>query len=155
MATIRHGKEAIAEVTKLLDRELTLAERRVVEEEGYVPVPYEDSKGITTAGVGQTGRWITLGFEAAFKHHVWRCRNRIVLFDHLPEYLQAELVQSEYRGDLGGSPKAMYLFNAGKYYMAADEFLDHAEFLDPFTPRGIRIRILRTAAAIVRYADES
>ena len=49
-------------------------------------------------------------------------------FDQFSEDVQAELIQAEYRGDLGGSPKFLRLFNQGQYRQAADEFLDNADY---------------------------
>jgi GH24 family phage-related lysozyme (muramidase) len=146
-----HGKEAIKMVEQLEDRELNTKERRVVELEGFVPVVYKDSKGIDTFGVGQTGEFINKGFKESFDVHENRTRACIKDYDYLPEYLQAELVQAEYRGDLGMSPKFRKLFNQGLYEEAAMEFLDHAEYKDPETPTQIKNRLYAVAEAVRKY----
>ena len=144
--------DAVDQVSDLLGRPLTLAETRVVQEEGYAEGCYKDTKGIRTCGVGQTGIWIKRGFEASFAHHVLRVRNRIPRFAKFPLEVQAELIQSEYRGDLGISPKALQLLNAGQYHKASIEFLNNDEYRDPMTSRGIRGRMEATANAIASLA---
>lgn len=150
-----YGKNAVRAVESEIGRELTLGERRVVEEEGYVADEYLDTKGVRTKGVGQTGDWIEKGFEAAYNSHVARAERKIPGFNTLPEYVQNELIQSEYRGDLGGSPTAIKHFNAGRYEAAADEFLNHREFMDPATSTGIKARIQATSDAMRRYGHET
>ena len=125
---VLHGADAVAAVEALVGRDLSLAERRVVEEEGYVDGEYEDSKGVRTSGVGQTGEWIEKGFEAAFTHHVDRAKERFPAWDSFPEDLQAELIVAEYRGDLGISTKTVRHINAGNWEEAADEFLRHGDY---------------------------
>jgi GH24 family phage-related lysozyme (muramidase) len=141
-----HGKKAI-EAVRQREGELTLEMERVIEEEGYVPVPYKDSKGITTFGVGQTGEFIKKGFKESFKEHRDRAAKRIVEFDSLPEKVRAELIQAEYRGDLGQSPTAVRLFNEKRYEEAAKEFLNHKEYKTT-KMAGIKRRMEAVAAAI-------
>lgn len=149
-----HGAQAVEKVSENLGRPLTLAEQRVVEEEGYDALPYYDTKGILTQGVGQTGEWIDKGFEAAFEHHVDRTKNRISGFDELPEYLQAELVQAEYRGDLGQSPKFVELFNNGFYNTASTEFLDHKEYRESKQENGgVARRMERVSSAVDAFGS--
>jgi len=146
---VYYGSDAIAKVSENLGRPLTFSEQRVVEEEGYVATPYTDTKGIITQGVGQTGEWIDKGFEAAFQHHVERARSRVTSFDSLPESLQAELVQGEYRGDLGGSPNFLRLLNAGEYDLAADEFLNNKDYRDSLgSGTGVHKRMKRLSDAV-------
>lgn len=146
---VYYGSDAISKVSESLGRPLTFSEQRVVEEEGYVATPYTDTKGITTQGVGQTGEWIDKGFEAAFQHHVERAKGRVPSFDSLPETLQAELVQGEYRGDLGGSPNFLRLLNEGEYDLAADEFLDNKDYRDSMeSGSGVHKRMKRLSDAV-------
>ena len=165
MAETYHGADARRKVEENLGRPLTPLERRIVDVEGYVPGTYRDTVrskehpiGVLTGGVGQTGEWIAKGFPAALEHHVQRARGRATTFDTLPEYLQNELVQSEYRGDLalksGKTSKAVKLLDKGEYAAAADEFLRHAEYLKPETSRGIKDRLEATSNAMRRYGDE-
>ena len=152
---VYHGADAIAQVESNLGRPLTYAEKRVVEEEGYVATPYTDTKGITTQGVGQTGQWIEAGFEAAFAHHVDRTRNRIPNLDEYPEDLQAELIQAEYRGDLGHSPTFLSLFNQGNYAQASEEFLDNNDYRNSLvTNTGVHGRMKRVSDAVESYSEK-
>ena len=154
VATTYHGPKAIAKVEEQ-EGELTPAQKRVVELEGFVQGTYLDTKGIETAGVGQTGEWIGKSFKEAFSHHEDLTKKYINDYDQLPEYLKAELMQATYRGDLGGSPRFRRLMNRGKYDEAADEFLDNAEYKDPNTPKSIKRRMEAVADAVARYASES
>ena len=122
-----YGQDAIKKVEES-EGPLTGPQQRIVTLEGFVPHRYKDTKGITTYGVGQTGRYIEKGFKESFKAHEKRAKKKIKEFDKLPETMQAELIQAEYRGDLGESPTAVKLFNQGKYKEAAREFLNHAEY---------------------------
>ena len=123
-----HGLDAIRAVEDLEGRSLSLPERRVVELEGFVPELYVDSKGVKTFGVGQTKEFVGKGFKHSFDEHVDRTEKRVPSLRKLPEEVQAELIQAEYRGDLGLSDDAVKLFNKGKYADAAKEFLNHNEY---------------------------
>ena len=152
---VYYGSDAIAQVEGNIGRPLTYAEKRVVEEEGYVATPYTDTKGITTQGVGQTGQWIEAGFEAAFTHHVDRARTRIPNLDEYPEDLQAELIQAEYRGDLGHSPTFLKLLNQGNYAQASQEFLDNNDYRNSqLTGSGVHKRMKRVSDAVSSYAEK-
>lgn len=145
------GQAAIDEVEKR-EGTLTAAQRRVVELEGFVNVPYLD-KGGKAIGVGQTGEFLTKTFKESFKIHEDRVRKSIPSYDTLPEPLKAELVQAEYRGDIGISPKFRKLFNAGKFSEAATEFLNNDEFKSPDTLRGIKTRMQSVADAVRAHAE--
>lgn len=146
---IYHGEAAVRATEKKLGAPLGYIARRVVLCEGYATEPYKDTKGILTDGVGQTGEWIKKGFLAALAHHIERVRNRLPDYDSYPEYLQAELVQSEYRGDLGLSPKAMSYLRDKRYEKAAAEFLDNAEYRKGHP--GICKRMRATSVAMILY----
>ena len=149
-----YGLKAIPILEERLGRRLTNKEKRIVTEEGLVDGEYYDSKNIITYGVGQTGEYIKAGFEASVKEHEDRTRAMIPDYDILPEYLQSELLQSMYRGDLGDSPTARRLFNQGRYEEAADEFLNHDEYKDRKTPDHIKARILSVSKAMRKYGRE-
>lgn len=152
---VYYGQDAIAQVEQNIGRELTYAEKRVVEEEGYVATPYLDTKGILTQGVGQTGEWIEKGFEAAYQHHVDRAERRIPGLKDLPEALQAELIQAEYRGDLGTSPTFVRLLNEGNYEEASSEFLDNNDYRRSQEENtGVHKRMKRVSDAVSSYASE-
>ena len=153
---VYHGADAITKVSENLGRPLTYAEQRVVAEEGYRATPYLDTKGVTTQGVGQTGEWIEKGFDAAFQHHVERARNRIPTLDNLPEDLKAEIIQAEYRGDLGTSPKFVGFMNEGSYEEASQEFLRNDDYEKSIKEgTGVHKRMKRVANAVGSYAGQS
>jgi len=56
-------------------------------------------------------------------------RKQIPNFDNLPAELQAQLIQSAYRGGITGSGDTIDFINAGKWEEAAEEFLKHDEYL--------------------------
>ena len=149
-----HGEQAVQAVAKQLGRDLTLVERRVVEEEGFVPEIYKDTKGIDTYGVGQTGEYIKKGFPAALQAKAKRAAQRIPSLGQLPENLQAELIQAEYRGDLGNSPTFLKLLNAGDYETAAKEFLDNDDYRRSVKDKtGVHKRMERVAASVAEYGQ--
>jgi GH24 family phage-related lysozyme (muramidase) len=155
MAKALHGNKAVKAVEEQLGRPLTYGERRVVEEEGFVPEVYLDTKGVKTYGVGQTGEWIEKGFPAAYQDHVRRAEGYIPNLTELPEYLQAELIQAEYRGDLGGSPKFRKLFKKGKFEEAAEEFLDNDDYRNSKKEKtGVHKRMQRVADAVRKYGKQ-
>jgi len=143
-----YGEDAIRKVSANEGRELSLAERRVVMEEGFVDGEYLDTKGIRTGGVGQTGEWMDKSFGESFQHHKERARKRVPRLDELPEALRAELIQAEYRGDLGLSPTAVKHLNAGNYKKASVEFLNNDEYRNPNTSTGIKSRMKAVADAL-------
>ena len=138
---ILHGRAAVKAVEVAEARKLSVEEERVVMLEGYATTLYQDHKGIDTYGVGQTGEWISKSFRDSFNHHVNRVRNRLPDYDKYPQYLRTELIASEYRGDLGLSPKTIGLIRDGRFKAAAEEFLDHKEYKNPNTPTGVRKRL--------------
>lgn len=123
-----YGSDAVQQVEKREGRSLSLAERRVVEEEGFVDGFYKDDKGIETGGVGQTGKWKGKSFTETFEAHREDAVRLIDNFDTLPESLQAEFIQATYRGDLRQSEKTRELFNSGKYKEAAKELLNNKDY---------------------------
>lgn len=138
---IYHGKQAVDALEAKENILLTEMERRTVMCEGYADEPYRDTKGILTSGVGQTGHWIDKPFRDAFNHHADRCAARFPEWRMMPSYLKTELVQCEYRGDLGLSKKACEHVRNGRWEAAAGEFLDNAEYRNPATPEGIKRRL--------------
>lgn len=154
MAEVYYGADAVKIVQKMVGRPLTHAERRVVEEEGFVNGAYRDGKGNLTAGVGQTGKYLNMSFEETFKDHEDTARKLIKGYDKLPENVKGELVQAAYRGDLQGSPKFRELFNAGRYGDAAKAFLRNDDYERSKKlnasgkPHGVKGRMERVANAV-------
>ena len=134
------GNKAIKEVENRLGRELSAAEKRIIGLEGFVDGYYLDSKGVLTRGVGQTGEFAEgdnslSGFGKAFQTHVKRAKNLPGMknFDSYSPELQAELIQAEYRGDLGFSPTFRKLLENATTQeerdAAAKEFLKNEDYI--------------------------
>lgn len=149
-----HGEDAIKRVEEKEGIKLDPMQRRVVELEGFVDGVYEDSKGIKTSGVGQTGDYMNATFQESFDEHLNTTKRLVKGFDNYPEYLKAELVQAAYRGDLQQSKNFRRLLNAGDYEGAALEMLDHQEYLAKDTPRQIKKRLESVADAVAKYGRE-
>lgn len=150
---IYHGQQAIAKVEER-EGPLTPVQRRVVELEGFAENEYEDTKGILTSGVGQTNQYMSMSFKDTFSDIEGLTRRLIKGYENYPEYLQAELVQAAYRGDLQQSPTFRRKLNAGQYEDAAVEFLDHKEYLSRETPAEIKRRLESVSDAVKRFANE-
>jgi hypothetical protein len=156
-ANTYHGKHAVAQVELLLGRPLTYKERVVVTDEGYVNGLYPDTKGNLTGGVGQTGDYINMSFEETLAAHERRIQSdpkKLPDYATYPEWFQAEMLSADYRGDLGISIDTMALGRAGRWEEAAIEFLANDEYLHPDTPKHIKARMRRTAAAMTRYGQQ-
>lgn len=147
--TIYHGRAAIEALEHDEGIELNEIERRTVMVEGYATEPYQDTKGIWTNKAGQTGEWLNRPFRDAFLHHVERAKKILPDWRIYPTGLKAELMQACYRGDLTGSPKACQFMRSGLWEAAALEWLNHQEFQDPDTPKGIKKRILAVHYALM------
>jgi len=129
------GPSAVKKVEQLIGGSLTLAQRRVVEEEGFVNAFYYDDakKPVLTYGIGQTNEYIDKGFLESFNAHKKRAMEAIPRLKDMPEELQAEIIQLEYRGDLrskdtGNLYKWVNQMNNGEYNAAAQELLNHKEY---------------------------
>jgi len=162
---VLHGEAAIAAVEKV-EGKLNPLEAYIVSLEGYAPpgVDYNDSKGIPTGGVGQTGPHKGKPFKKVVAKFEEQVRNTIPGYDSLPFYLQKELVQSAYRGDLGFSPLTVELFNKGSFSDASKEFLRNEDYISERAAEyndeeggktsHIAERIKATSDAIDRYGKE-
>ena len=151
---IYHGHGALKKIEELENCSLGPEECRVVLVEGYSDKVYRDTKGIPTKGVGQTGPWLNKTFRESFEHHEDRVIKRIPSYPSFPTYLRAELMQAEYRGDLGLSPKAVGLLNDERYIAAAEEFLNNREYKNPRTPKSIKKRLEAVHHALHLYAKQ-
>ena len=148
-----HGKSAIAPVERDLNRKLSYPEKRVTEEEGYVTGKYYDTKGVLTSGVGQTGDYMDKSFDETYKIHVDRLKDKIPTLDSLPANVQAELIQAEYRGDVGKEHNWLKLFNEGKYKEASKKFLDNKDYRESKKEKtGVHKRMKKVAQAIASLA---
>ena len=131
---ILHG-EAAVDAVEAKEGPLTPNQKRVVMLEGYATGTYRDTvrtkahpNGVLTSGVGQTGPWLNRTFKEAYAAKERQAAGKIDKYKQLPNWVQGELVQAHYRGDLRQSPTAVKLFNQGKYGQAATEFLNHDEY---------------------------
>jgi nucleoid-associated protein YgaU len=172
---ILHGKAAIAAVEKV-EGKLNPLQAYIVSLEGYAPpgVDYDDLtgaiitdlntssvKGVSTGGVGQTGPYKGEPFKEVVAKFEEQVRNTIPGYDSLPFYLQKELVQSAYRGDLGFSPLTVELFNKGSFSDASQEFLKNKNYITEKAKEkvskkqsDIAKRIKATSDAIDRYGRD-
>lgn len=146
--------DAVSKVEQREGRELSLKERRVVQEEGYVDATYKDTKGIPTVGVGQTNEFRSRTFKDSFDEHEKRAKRLLKNYDNVPEYVQAELMSAMYRGDVVHDYNWVKAFNAGDYRAAGEFFLQHKEYSNPETSSGIKDRLERVQDALFKYADE-
>jgi GH24 family phage-related lysozyme (muramidase) len=152
---VLYGEDAVKRVEEMEGRELSYPERIVVIEEGFVNKPYEDTKGVITYGVGQTGDWMDKPFSEAFAAHEEDARNMIEDYDYYPDDIKAAIMSAAYRGDLQQSPNFRKLFNAGDYAAAADEFLNNADYKQAKKKgTGVAARMERIADAVRNYQPE-
>lgn len=133
-------------------REITQEMVPIVEWEGYTDGEYKDTKGVTTTGVGQTGKYAKMGYPEAFTKKKAELIKFTPNLSSLPDEVQDALLVANWRGDWSGSPKTRALFKEGRYADAAKEFLDNKEYLDEATPRGIKKRFEYVADAIKSLA---
>lgn len=151
---VLHGNAAIKQVEKL-EGTLTEAQKNLVKLEGYSTGDYSDTKGIKTRGVGQTGAFADMTFKEVYQIHVDRTQSRVPDYTNFPGYLQQELVQAEYRGDLGGSPTFRRKLNSGEYRAAAAEFLDNDDYRESLVDKsGVAPRMKQVHDALIRFATE-
>lgn len=77
-------------------------------------------------------------------------------FDSYPFYLKRSLVDGCYRGDLSDSPKTRKLINEGKFYAAADEYINRKDYRECVKNGmiGIKTRMDKNRDAMIKYARE-
>lgn len=148
------------------------AKKYIESNEGRRNVPYKDSKGLLTVGVGHlvpkgqekkyVGRKLSDAevddlFSRDLKAKTDLARKKLGdTFDKLPTPAKVAVVDGFFRGDLSGSPKALKLIKEGKLKEAADEYLDHAEYRksvksnEQGKPHGVAKRMERNADALRR-----
>lgn len=151
-----HGRDAVQQFSRMEGRHLSMGERRVVEEEGFVDGVYLDDVGIETSGVGQTGKYRNMSFDETYKAHEDVARQTIHGYDGYPEYVRAELTQLAYRGDVARKWKWVQLLNAGRVAEAAAELLDHAEYKERKRAGddGVTRRLEAAQSALFEYAAD-
>lgn len=132
--------------------------------EGFRAEPYGD-KGRLSVGygtIGQPGQVVTEEqARQAAENHIRtvvlpQARKTIPQFDSLPENVRIAIVNGWYRGDMGGSPKALALINQGRWAEAADEYLNNDEYrAAKASGSGVAARMEANAAALRSMADQS
>lgn len=151
---IFHGAEAVTEVEKD-EGKLNDTQKHLIELEGFSRTTYQDSKDETTSGVGQRGKFADMTFKDSYDAHVKRAESRVPNLQKFPEFVKQELIQAEYRGDLGSSPKFVKLLNAGNFREAAAEFLDNDDYRDSLEDgSGVSTRMEMVRDALNTLADE-
>lgn len=150
---MKYGQAAV-EAIEQREGTLSYIEKRIAEEEGFFNGFYYDSKGVVTFGVGQTKKYIDKSFKETVKAHTNIISNLLVDYKSMPEKIQAELVQSAYRGGITGSDKTIKLINKKYYQQAEREFLNHDEYRKAKREgSGIAKRMEKTAMAIRRLSS--
>lgn len=125
---------AVAEVEKR-EGELTELQKRIIRSEGFVSVPYFDTKGIKTIGVGQTGKYMGMSFKDTFDAHIDEADSLVIdkkKVSNLPEPAKDIIREMTYQMgvDKVAGPKGFNkMFTALQkdppdYNTAADEMLD-------------------------------
>lgn len=154
-APVFYGEEAVREVERL-EGPLNNIERSLVHHEGYVPGDYKDDKGISTAGVGQTGKFKGMRFKDVASTFVNETRRYIPDYDLLPEPVKEGLVSLAYRGDLQQSPTFRKLIAKGDYVAASKELLNHKEYKarkKKRKPDGVVRRLEEISSTIRKYGE--
>lgn len=151
-----YGKSAVTQVEKNLKHKLTIAQKRIVSIEGYVPGYYLDSKGITTYGVGQTGEYMEQSFLPIYNKMYDRAESIFGSMGNMPEDLQGELLQLVYRGDAKKSHNWVQQFKKGYLKKAADSLLVHREYMDlkaSGTTNSITKRLEDASGMLIKYDE--
>jgi len=125
-----HGKEAVRQAAKYYGQKIIDPfAAHIIEEEGFVPGKYKDTKQILTEGVGLTGDYIGKNFfTEVMPVFMSKAASYNKNFDSLPEETRKALVSMVYRGDIKPSHKTAALIKAGKFAEAADEYLNHDDY---------------------------
>jgi GH24 family phage-related lysozyme (muramidase) len=145
---MQFGDDAVQAIERR-EGALSYTEQRVAEEEGYFNGFYYDSKNVLTFGAGQTKAFMDKSFKETVAARTKTLEAKLTDFNSFPEELQAELVQSAYRGGLTGSPTAIKLINKQQYQAGAKAFLDNVEYKQAKRAgSGIATRMEKTARAI-------
>ncbi len=145
------GNKAVRRVIQRYGREITQEMVPVIEWEGYTDGEYKDTKGITTTGVGQTGKYKEMAFPQVFYQKKAELLKYTPSLSSLPDEVQDALLVANYRGDWAGSPKTRTLFEKGEYGKAAKEFLDNEEYRTT-SSEGIKKRFEYVADTIASMA---
>jgi GH24 family phage-related lysozyme (muramidase) len=150
--------------------------------EGVKDKVYKDHKGIPTVGIGHalkpedkdlfqtlfngkvkyedvvSGRvrltidQIKKLFNHDIQYFIGRAKAIFPKYTSYPAKVQTAILDGLYRGDLGGSPKTIALFIAGRWKEASQEYLRNAEYLDAKRRKnGVASRMERNAMIFSNY----
>lgn len=125
-----HGNQAVKAAQQYYGEPVIdpIAEH-IIQEEGFVPGIYKDTKGIDTEGVGLTAGNIGKNFfTEVMPKYVKRAMAIDPTYVKLPEETKKALVSMVYRGDIKASHKTAKYIKAGEYEKAAKEYLDHDDY---------------------------
>ena len=137
--------------------EMSAAAKHIIMEEGFSADPYEDTKGITTQGVGLTGEFEGKDFfEEVVPVFEKRAAKITPAYPNLPPNVQEAIFSAVYRGDLSPKHKTAQLIREGKWAEAAKEYLNHGDYKASKKQNqeagrvvhGVQLRMERNAAAI-------
>lgn len=155
-----HGKLAVQMASDFYGKpieEMSPAARHIIMEEGFSADPYEDTKGITTQGVGLTGEFEGKDFfEEVVPVFEKRAAMITPAYPNLPPHVQEAIFSAVYRGDLAPKHKTAKLIQEGKWAEAAKEYLNHGDYKASKKKNqeagkivhGVQPRMERNAAAI-------
>lgn len=132
---------------------------------------YKDSKGLWTIGIGHLvkpeemilfkGKTLSdKQVEDLFKKDVEQKMSLIrkhfgSTFNSFPEAVKIAVLDGYFRGDLSGSPNARNLLKAGKFSLAAKEYLNNKEYRQAvLTGSGVASRMQRNAE-LFKSAEKS
>lgn len=167
----------INEKTNKIDENKKYIAKYIADNEGRNNSAYEDSKGNWTIGIGHliieknlfgksydnlisgkqslTNDEVDSLFLEDLKEHENRTKRLFPKFDQYPKNIQAALIDSVYRGDMG--PKTKTLINLGKLKDASNEYINSREYYSSKTGvkgRGIYKRMDRNREQFLQYAKE-
>lgn len=123
-----YGQNAVQAAAKYYGQKLIdPIAAHIIEDEGFVPGVYQDTKGIPTEGVGLTGGFIGKNFfTEVLPVFEKRARSIIPSYSSQPLPVQKAVMSAVYRGDLG--PRTARLIEKKEYQKAAKEYLNHQEY---------------------------
>lgn len=122
-----YGKDAINRVIQD-EGDVDDVQKYVIVHEGFVDGAYQDTKDITTSGVGQTGKYRDMTFKQTYDIHYQDAKRMIPNLDKMSKERQKAIMSLAYRGDLVKSPTFRGLINEGKFQEASVELLNHEEY---------------------------
>ena len=118
--------------------QLTDAQKFIIKEEGLVTVPYLDTKGIVTEGVGGVGEFrpkrgenFAQAFLRAFDAKETKARELFDNYDTFSPELQTQIMSGVYRGDFTAGNNTVTAINKGDFRTASEQFLKDSTGQNP------------------------